>query len=109
MPENSKWYNKLVAFIKDPLVFIATALLMAPFIAFTVGAYLLDYDSSEYEVVSSARNKIQTLGPWFITFFLLSNLQAAATLIIVLIFVTITILLCGTPICGVVYYKYHNR
>ena len=105
-PEGDIWDKKLFAFIKDPLAYIAIVFLMAPFIVCAMAAYLVDYDGSKYEVASSASDAIHTLGPLFIGVFLLSNLQAATTLMIVLIFVIITLVLCGSPICGVVYYKY---
>ena len=105
-PGEDIWDKKLFAFIKDPLAYIAIVLLMAPFIVCATAAYLVDYDGSKYEVASSARDAIHTMGPLFIAVFLFSNLQAATTLMIVLIFVIITLVLCGLPICGVVYYKY---
>ena len=106
MPEDKKLY----AFIKDPLAYIAIAILMVPFIPCAVAAYLADYGSSEYEVASSARIVIQVLAPLFIAVFLLSNLQAATTFMIILLIATITLLLCGLPICGgVVCYKRHKR
>ena len=49
------WDKKLIDFITNPLAYIAIVCLMASFIAYTVGTYLPDYDSSEYEVASSAR------------------------------------------------------
>ena len=105
MPEGDDWDKKLFAFIKDPLAYIAIVLLMVPFIAFIVGTYLPDYDSPEYEVPSSARDVIQTLGPLFIGSLLLSNFQAAITFIVVLLLLTVTLILCGLPVCGVVCYK----
>ena len=89
-PEGDIWDKKLFAFIKDPLAYIAIVFLMAPFI-YAMAAYLVDYDGSKYEVASSASDAIHTLGPLFIGVFLLSNLQAATTLMIVLIFVIITL------------------
>ena len=103
MPEGDTWNKKLLAFIKDPLAYIAIVLLMVPFIVFIVATYLPYYDSVDYEVTSSARDAIHTLGPLFMGFFLVSNLQAAITFMIVLILLTVTLVLCGLPI--VVYYK----
>ena len=91
-----KWKEKLVDPITDPLAYIAIVL-MVSFIAFAVGTYLPDYQSSEYEVASSARDWIHRLGFFFIGFFLLSNLQAT---------IIFMIALCGLPIlCGLLCYK----
>ena len=98
MPVGDTWNKKLLAFIKDPLAYIATMFLMVPFIGFMVAAYLPDYDSVHYEVASSARDAIHTLRPWFMVLFLLSNIQAAISFIIVP---------CRLPV--VVYYKCHNK
>ena len=82
MPEQDTWNYKLFAFTTDPLGYISALLLIASFVAFTVGAYLLDYDSSDDEVSSSARDAIQGLTPCFIVLFLIANIQAViATLI----------------------------
>ena len=75
-----EWKEKLADFIEDPLAYIATAFLMVSFVVFTVGTYLPDYDGSEYEVVSSARDSIQAFGAFLfpscsLTFRLPSFLQ----------------------------------
>ena len=102
MPPQDTWDEKLFAFIKDPWAYIATIFLIASFIAFTVGSYLPDYNSSEYEVALSARNALQGLAPCFIVFFLLSNLQAVITILL--------IVPCGLPIlCIIACYKCINR
>ena len=86
------WYKKLLAFLKDPLAYIVTVVLMLSFVAFTAGAYLVDYNIEDYEVASSARSTIQGIAPCFIIFFVLSNLQA------VIIFVITLVTLCGLPV-----------
>ena len=59
------------------VIILILFILIAPFIAFTVGAYLPDYDCSDYEVAPSARNTIiRVLGPCFIISFLLANFCA---------------------------------
>ena len=102
------WDKKLIDFITNPLAYIAIVFLMISFIAYTVGTYPLDYDSSEYKVASSARESIHILGFCFIGLFLLSNLQAAiiftiiVLVIVVLILSGVILLLCGLPILCVV-------
>ena len=100
MPEQDTWNYKLFAFAEDPLGYISALLLIASFVAFTVGAYLLDYDSSDDEVSSNARDAIQGLTPCFIVLFLIANIQAViATLIAP----------CGLPIlCISACYKCHT-
>ena len=114
-----EWNEKLADFIKDPLAYISIVFLIVSFIAFTVGTYLPDYDSPEYEVASSARGFIQALGAFFILSFLLSNLQAtiivAITVLVIVTFILIVLgvivygeilILCGLPVlCVVLCYK----
>ena len=108
MPEQDTWDEKLLDFIHNYLSYIAAVLFLLPFILFSVGCYLPDYDSSQFEVASSARDAIQGLAPCFIVFFLLSNIQAAICFII-LIICFIILLFCGLPIlCGVCCYKCCN-
>ena len=105
MPPQDAWDEKLFTFIKDYrytvyhrlLLYTADMFLILPFIVFTVGSYLPDYDSLEYEVSSSARDAIQELTPCFIILFLLSNIQAAISFIVMTIFFIILVL-CGLPI-----------
>ena len=102
MPVQDTWDEKLFAFIKDLRAYIVAVFLIAPFIAFTVGAYLLDYDSSEYEVASSARDVIQGLAPCYIVLFIFSNLLAVVTMLLIVPF--------GLPIlCIIACYKCINR
>ena len=83
MPTYNSWddsWNKTLPtnFIAYLVVIILILfILIAPFIAFTVGAYLPDYDYLDYEVAPSARNTIiRVLGPCFIISFLLANFCA---------------------------------
>ena len=99
MPEQDTWNTKLFAFIQDPLAYFSVILLMAPFIVFTVATYLPDYGSSDYEVASSARNALQALGPCFIAFFLLANLQAAIIGIIVTLMIASVVLCILAVVC----------
>lgn len=83
---------KLFAFLRDPIAYVAVVLLMGPFIAFTVGAFLPDYDN--YELASGTSNAAGGLGISFITAFLLANLQATIifTILLIIIIVMLTIL-----------------
>ena len=106
VPTQYTLYKKLFAFICDPLAYIAIVLLMSPFVVFTVGAFLLDYDSSYYEVASSARISIQVLAVCFIIFFVFSNLQATIIPISVIVGLVVTlpgalgVLLYILKLCG---------
>ena len=53
----------------------------------------MDYDSTDYEIASGARNTIDGLVPCFITFFLLANLQAVIISIIVVLMIA-TVVSC---------------
>jgi len=83
---------KLFAFLRDPKSYVAVVFLMGPFIAFTVGAFLSDYNSSDYDVASGTRSAAEGLGVWFIIFFLLANLQASIIFTILVILIIITLL-----------------
>ena len=84
MDQRTNWLN----FVKDPLAYIVVVFLIGPYIAFTVGAYLPDYDSSDYEATESARNALQGLGACFIIICLISNLQVTIILLTVAVVVT---------------------
>ena len=90
------WNKKLFAVLKDPLAYIVTMVLMLSFVAFTAGTYLVDYNIMDYEVASSARNTIHIVAPYFIIFFVLSNLQAVIIFIIMLVAI-VAVTLCGLP------------
>ena len=74
---------------------------MVSFIAFCVGIYLPDYDSSEHEVDANARNVAEILGVVFIIIFLLCNIQATvifaiiiAVIGIIVVIITLVALYC---------------
>ena len=97
------WNIKLFASARDPLAYVTVINLMVLFIVFVVGAYLSDYDSTDCEVSQNARNAIQGLGPCFIVFFLISNLQAAIAFTIIVLTV-VTMLLCMLcTVCACLY------
>ena len=116
MPQRNIYLKRLLAFVKDPLAYIAVAYLIAPFVIFIVAAYLPDYDSSDYEVSSSARNAIQGLRTCFIITFLFSNLQVtviiltvAVAVTMILLVVVVAVLLFGIPVmCVVVFSPEHK-
>ena len=53
MPPHETYLKKFLTFVKGPLAYIAVVFLIGPFVAFTAGAYLPDYDSTDYEVSQS--------------------------------------------------------
>ena len=85
MPARHSWDKMLLDFYEDPLAYIVILFLTLPFVAFTVGTYLVDYGSTDYEVASSARHALQGIAPYFITLFVLSNLQAVIIFIIMIV------------------------
>ena len=99
------WNDKLIDFITSLLAYIAIMSLMASFIAYTVGIYLPDYDSTEYKVASSARDSIHILGFCFIGLFLLSNFQAAIIFIIIVLVIVVFILWVLPVLCVVLCYN----
>ena len=103
----SDWRYKLLDFTKNPLAYIAIVLSLLAFIAFAVGTYLVDYNSSDYEVESTVENVVRILGFCFIGLFLLSNLQAAIVFTVVLLLIVSIIPFGLLIMCGV--YLYNNR
>ena len=99
---NLPFKMKMTAFIVDPVSYFVVIFLMVPFIVFTVGTYLPDYDESDFEVESSARNAVEGLGPCFIIFFLLANLQASIILTILVMIIIAILLFILSTICGCV-------
>ena len=103
----SDWQYKLFNFIKNPSAYIAIVLSMLAFIAFAVGSYLVDYNSSDYELELTEENAVRILRFCFIGLFLLSNLQAAIVFSIVLLLIVL-IIPFGLPImCGVCLYNHY--
>lgn len=108
MPTLEPWNKKLFMFITDPLAYIAASILMVPFIVYTVGIFLPDYNSSDFATASGAKNAAEGLGVCFIIIFLFSNYQAVIDFTITLV-VAITLIVGGLPIlCGVACYKCVN-
>ena len=91
--------QKLFYCFVDPIAYIVVPFLMVPFIPFCVGIFLPDYDSSEFEVDSNARNAATILGGIFIVIFLLCNVRA--TLIFMTTGIIITIICLITPIVAI--------
>ena len=63
------WNEKVFAFVKNVLAYTAVVFLIVPFIAFMVGAWLADYDSSDHELSLSESDAIQRLGLCFAVLF----------------------------------------
>ena len=66
---------------------------MVPFIAFCVGIYLPDYDSSKFEVDANARDAAGILGVTFISTFLLFNIKATVIFAIIIIVIGIIVVI----------------
>ena len=94
------WNMKLTAFIVDPVSYFVVIFLIVPFIVFTVATYLPDYDNSEFKVASSARNAVEGLGPCFIIFFLLANLQASIIFTILVVIIVAILLYVLLIVCS---------
>jgi len=80
---------KVFGFLNDPIAYVAMIFLILPFAAFTVGAYLVEYSSSNFEVEMGIRSAAHVLAPCFMAFFLLTNLQATIIFVIVVVVVTV--------------------
>ena len=97
-------YQKIFYCFVDPIAYIVVPSMMVPFIAFCVGIFLPDYDSSEYEVDSDAQSAAIILGVAFIAIFLLCNVWATLIFMItvIVIGVIITIICLIVPIIFIV-------
>jgi len=84
MPESVK----TMAFLRDPIAYIAVIFLMVPFIPFVVGTFLPDYSDSE--MIDGAKSAAGGLGAIFIILFLLANWQAAIIFIIMAVLAVLT-------------------
>ena len=82
---------KMMAFLRDPLAYIAVIFLIAPFIPFAVGAFLTDYGDSD-EIADGTRRAAIGLGVVYILLFLASNAQAAIIFAILVVILTLTAL-----------------
>ena len=74
---------------------------MVPFIPFVVGTFLSDYQTSDFVLVSGARNAADVFGVCFIILFLLSNIQAAIIFSILVMNITIILLIVASAILSV--------
>ena len=96
--------EEIFHFLRDPPAYIATIFLMVPFVAFCVGIYLPDYDSSVFEVDANARDAVEILGMAFIITFLLFNIKATVLFAIIIVIVgIIVVILCLIIIVGLLY------
>ena len=99
---NRNWFHKIFKFKLPPSLFIfrklpltcvhvsthplpyfAVIFLMVPFIAFAVGSFLVDYNSSV--LPSNTKSAAQGLGVCFVILFLISNIQAVIGFVITVI------------------------
>ena len=110
---SSDWQYKVFDFIKNPctnntivLGYIAIGISVGLFILLAVGTYLVDYNSSDYEVESTVENAAHILGIFFISLFLLSNLQAAIVFTVVLQLLILIMPFGLSIMCGV--FLYHS-
>jgi len=95
MPPEVSLKDKIFPVSKDHLVYTATLILtvlffIPLFIAFAVGSFLPDFDSSEFD--SSVKDAIKVLGICYIILFVLSNPQAVVIFILSLIISIMAIL-----------------
>jgi len=67
---------KFLSSVVDPVAYFLAIFLIISFIAFTVGAFLPDYEESDFEVTSGARAAAEILGTLFILLFIITNIQA---------------------------------
>ena len=87
IPVSVKW----LAFLVDFKAYVAVILLVAPVIPFVIGAFLLDYDESDFEVEPEARAAAEILIICFSATFLLPNFQASIIFTIILIIILLII------------------
>ena len=83
---------KMMAFLRDPLAYIAVIFLMAPFIPFVVGTFLPDYNDSDLKITDGTRSAAIGLGVIYILLFLASNAQAVIIFAILVVILTIVAL-----------------
>ena len=87
IPPSIKFLSSMV----DPVAYILAIFLIVSFIFFTVGAFLPDYEESNFEVTARARTAAEILGTLFILVFLLINIQA--TVVFSVFVVTVVVIL----------------
>ena len=85
--------EELLFFVSDPISYIVTPFLMGPFIAFCVGIFLPDFDSSEVDIDFRAEISAKWLGAGFIVVFILGNINATVVFGILLILITFIVII----------------
>ena len=100
MQSISPWV-KLITFVFDPAAYISVILLILPFIAFAIGTFLPDYNSSKYVSVEASTGA-ESLGILFIILFLLSNLQATTAFGILVATIVVALAAVGLLIAVIV-------
>ena len=89
IPTTVKWFG----FLADLKAYIAVILFMVPVIPFVVGAFLPDYNDSDFQVEPEVRAAAQILIICFGFTFLLPNIQAS--LIFTIILIIILLIVCS--------------
>ena len=96
-------FTEIFHFLVDPIAYIAVVLLMPFSIAFCIGIFLPDYDSSEFEVDANAREAATILGIIFIIIFLVCNIKATVAFVILIVAVIVAVFYCMIILCVQLY------
>jgi len=80
---NGELCHGLCHFLGQPSAYFALVILTLPFVPFVFGIFFFDYNSSDYQLTDDIRTTEFYLGVLFLGFFLISNIQVAAMLIII--------------------------
>ena len=92
-------FMKIFHFLVDPIAYIVSITLMPFFIAFCVGIFLPDYDSSKFEVDANAREAATILGIIFIIIFLVCNIKATVAFVILIVATIVAVFYCMITLC----------
>ena len=99
--------------VKEPLAYLWAPFLISTFIGFMIGAFLPDYSTEEYELMTSVRTTATCLAAVCIAFFVLSNFQTIIVSIAIVVGLLFTLGILIPFYCfWLIYtlYKYHiNR
>ena len=92
---------KTLGFLRDPVAYIITLGLVAPFVAFLIGTYLPDYALSHHlpDVVNTVA---ATLGTVFLFSFLMCNVQACIVFAILAMLLTMLFVIFIVAACALV-------
>ena len=71
-----------------------------PFVASTVGTYLVEYNSSDFELEMGIIGAVHVLAPCFMALFFLTNLQTTIIFEIVVVVVTVILTVIVIVIAG---------